>query len=136
MRTRISIFIGVTTILLLTVSATLFGQVYKLKSTSFSSCYRIDNYNWSKWTETEEASALITFDVTNDRITIYSKVTQVYDIAEYEGKTTDKDGDDTYSYYCVDKDGVTCRVRWFVLTSQDRSMQLYVNYKDVGWLYN
>jgi hypothetical protein len=122
--------------LFLTNSTNVFGQVYKLKSTSLSSRHKINDSKWSSWSDAEEASVLITFDETNDRITIYSKVTQIYDIAEYEGKTTDEDGDDIFSYYCIDKDGVRCRVRWLKLNSQNGRMQMYVYYSDLNWLYN
>lgn len=123
-------------IVLLTFSATAFGQVYKLKSTSFSSKYKINDYRWSEWSEATESSVLITFDLNKERITIYSKTTQVYDIAEYEGKTTDEDGDDFYSYYCVNEDGKTCRVRLAKLNSQNGRNQVYVDFSDMKWMYN
>lgn len=120
----------------LTSSTNIFGQVYKLKSTSFSTRYKINEYKWSDWSDATDSSVLITFDLTNDRITIYSKVTQVYDIAEYEGKTTDEDGDDIFSYYCIDKDGSKCRVKMLKLHSLNERMQMYVYYSDMNWLYN
>jgi hypothetical protein len=120
----------------LIISSNVFGQVYKLKSTSLSSRYKIDEYKWSEWSDASEASVLITFDLTNDRITIYSKITQVYDIAEFEGNTTDQDGDDIFSYYCIDKDGGKCRVKWLKLNSQNGRMQMYVYYNDLNWVYN
>jgi hypothetical protein len=123
-------------IVLLTFSATSFGQVYKLKSTSFSSKYKINDYRWSEWSEASETSVLITFDLNKERITIYSKTTQVYDIAKDEGKTTDEDGDDFYSYYCVNKDGLTCRVKLAKLNSQNGRNQVYVDFSDMRWVYN
>ena len=136
MKTNLIRTIALTAVMFLTISTNVFGQVYKLKSTSFSSKYKINDYKWSDWSEATESSVLITFDLTNDRITIYSKETQVYDIAEYEGKTTDEDGDDIFSYYCIDKDGSKCRVKWLNLNSQNGRMQMYVNYYDMIWLYN
>ncbi|WP_297516088.1 hypothetical protein [Flavobacterium sp.] len=128
--------IAIIGVLFLTSSTNVFGQVYKLRSTSLSSRHKINDAKWSSWSDAEEANVLITFDETNNRITIYSKVTQVYDIAEYEGKTTDEDGDDIFSYYCIDKDGVRCRVKWLKLNSQNGRMQMYVYYSDLNWLYN
>jgi hypothetical protein len=136
MKTNLIRSIALATVMFLTFSSNVFGQVYKLKSTSLSSKYKINEYKWSEWTEATDVSVLITFDSTNDRITIYSKVTQVYDIAEYEGMTTDDDGDDIYSYYCIDKDGVRCRVKWLKLNSRNDRMQMYVYYNDMCWLYN
>ena len=72
--------------------------------------------------------ACLSFDLNKDRITIYSDKTKVYDIAEYEGKTTDDDGDDFYSYYCVNEDGINCRVRIAKLNSQNGRNQVYVDF--------
>ncbi len=118
------------------ISTNGYGQVHKLRTTSFNFRQKINEYKWSEWVEETEASVLITFDLTNDRITIYSNEKQVYDIAEFEGSTVDKDGDDVYSYYCVDESGQTCRVKWLKLNSQNGRMQLYVYYSDLNWLYN
>ena len=123
-------------IVLLTFSATSFGQVYKLKSTSLSSKYQLNDGSWTDWSEATETSVLMTFDINKQRITIYSKKTQVYDIAEYEGQTTDEDGDDFYSYYCVNEDGITCRVRFARLNSQNGRNQVYVDFSDMLWMYN
>lgn len=136
MKTNLIRTIALTVVMFLTTSTNVFGQVYKLKSTSFSSKYKFNENKWSDWSDATESSVLITFDLTNDRITIYSKETQVYDIAEYEGKTTDEDGDDIFSYFCIDKDGIKCRVKWLKLNSQNGRMQMYVNYNDIIWLYN
>ena len=136
MKTNLIRTIALIAVMFLTISTKVFGQVYKLKSTAFSSKYKINEYKWSEWSDATESSVLITFDLTNDRITIYSKETQVYDIAEYEGKTTDEDGDDMFSFFCIDKDGTKCRVKSLKLNSQNGRMQMYVNYNDMIWLYN
>jgi hypothetical protein len=81
---------------LLTISISATGQVRKFKSTSYSYMYKINEYRWSDWSESTESSVLITLDLNNERITIYSATKQVYDIAEYEGETTDDDGDDFF----------------------------------------
>jgi hypothetical protein len=136
MKTNLIRTIALISVIFLTISTNVFGQVYKLKSTAFSSKYKINEYKWSEWSDATESSVLITFDLTNDRITIYSKETQVYDIAEYEGQTTDEDGDDIFSYFCIDEDGTKCRLKWLTLNSQNGRMQMYVNYDNMIWLYN
>jgi hypothetical protein len=123
-------------ILLLIFTSSAFGQVYKMRSTSLSSKYKINNYRWSDWSEAEEASILMTIDMNKDRIIIYSKETQIYDIAEYEGKTTDDDGDDFISYYCVNEEGITCRVRLAKLNSQNGRNQIYIDFSDFRFVYN
>lgn len=113
-----------------------YGQVYKLKTTSVAFKTKVNDYQWSDWSEWEEASILVVMDIDKDRFTIYSKETQVYDVAEDEGKTTDSDGDDTWSFYCVNEDGLTCRVRLVKLNSQNGRNQLYVDFNDMKWVYN
>ena len=90
----------------------------------------------SEWSEWNETTVLITIDLSKDRITIYSKETQVYDIAKNEDESYDNDGDMTLSLYCVDKAGLTCRIRLVKLISQNDRNQLYVDYDDLKWVYN
>lgn len=129
-------FIYLTAILLLMFSSVTFGQVYKLKTTSFTSMFKINEYKWSEWSDWEETSVLITIDLTKERVTIYSKEIQEYDIIEYEEVTYDKEGDKTVPFICVNKDGLKCRVRLIRLYSKDETTQLYVDFSDVKWAYN
>jgi hypothetical protein len=112
------------------------GKVIKLRSTAYSLRHKINEYKWSDWDDWEDANVLITIDTDNDRITIYSAERQVYDIAENDGESTDDDGDETLSLYCVDKDGIKCRVRLVSLNSRNGKIHLYVDYNDVSWVYN
>ena len=111
-------------------------KVIKLRSTAFSSRHKINEYKWSNWEDWKETNVLITIDTENDRITIYSAERQVYDIAEDEGESTDEDGDEALSLYCIDDDGVRCRVRLVYLNSRDGEVQLYVDYNDMSWVYS
>ncbi len=113
-----------------------FSQVNKLRSTSFSSKYQINDYSWSDWSEPTETNVLITIDIESERITIYSQQTQIYDIAEYEGETTDSDGDDFMTFFCVNEDGLTCRIHLAKLNSQGGRNQIYVDFADLKWMYN
>lgn len=120
---------------LLTVSSAGFSQVYELQATHYSERYEVDEYDWSEWTENIDTSLMITVDLTDNKITIASEETQGFDIDTYEGKSTDEEGDDTYSYYCVDDKGRECRIEWVVLNSRDGRMQIYVYYRVVNWLF-
>ncbi len=117
-------------------STVAFSQIYKLKSTSVAFKYKEDDYNWTDWSDWEETSVLIVMDIDKDRITIYSKETQVYDVAEDEGKTVDDEGDEFWSYYCVNEDGLNCRVRLAKLNSRNGRNQLYIDFSDMKWVYN
>lgn len=112
------------------------SQVIKLKTTSMAIKIKSDYGTWGEWSEWSEESMLATIDLDKDRITIYSNETQIYDVAENEGETTDADGDVTFSLFCLDKDGLTCRIRLVRLNSQSGQNQLYVDYDDMRWVYN
>ncbi|NGX84878.1 hypothetical protein [Aequorivita sp. KMM 9714] len=118
------------------ISNLTYGQVYKLKTTSVSFKNKINDYKWSDWSDWEETSILVVLDNEKSRFTIYSKEVQVYDVAENEGKSTDSDGDDTWSFFCVNEDGLRCRVRLVKLNSQNGQNQLYVGFDDAQWVYN
>jgi hypothetical protein len=123
-------------IIFLMTGNSLQAQVSKLRSTGLSIRYEKENGQWTDWDDLTEASVLITLDFDNERITIYSKEKQVYDIAKYEGLTEDEDGDDILSLFCIDKDGKTCRINYVVLHSRNEQKQLYIYYGDYNILYN
>lgn len=123
-------------LLFLMMSISLTAQVYKFRSTELSFRYEKENGQWTNWDEPTESSVLITMDIDNQRITIYSKEKQVYDFAEYEGIKTDEDGDDIMSFYCVDNNGKTCRVSYMLLHSRNERKQFYVYYNDYNFVYN
>jgi hypothetical protein len=136
MRNQLHKILITLTLIFITSSTIIHGQFYKYKSTSVSMRFKLDENKWSDWSEPEEAIILLTIDVNNDRITVYSKETQIYEILEYKDKTTDEDGDDVLSHYCLDKNGGKCFVKLFVLNSQNKRKQLYVFYNDMQWVYN
>jgi phosphoribosyl-AMP cyclohydrolase len=76
--------------LLLFFSADAISQVLKFKATAFSSRSKTGK-TWTKWSSATESSVLIVFNTEKDRITIYSKETQVYDIYQEFEKVVDKD---------------------------------------------
>jgi hypothetical protein len=110
-------------IILFTFSSISLGQVRKLRSLLFSSKYKFNEYSWSDWSEPTESNVLKIIDIENERITIYSQQTQIYDIVEYEGETTDSDGDDFMSFFCVNADGLTCRIRLAKLNAREEEIK-------------
>ncbi len=124
-------------ILFTLLANTLIAQVTKFKSTSYASKTKNEyTKKWSKWSAFEETEVLITIDLTNERIRIFSKKEQVYDIIKYYDKETDSDGDETLQFLCVNEDGIKCFVRFVVLNSQNGRRQLYVDFADMMWVYN
>ena len=121
-------------LLILSISIS-FGQVLKLRSTSYAIKYKTD-YSWSEWSDLVKTSVLITMDIQKERITIYSVQRQIYDIAEDEGVDINNDEYSTFSFYCIDEDGNTCRIRLLSFYNEDLPMQLYIDYPDLAWVYN
>ena len=113
------------------------AQITKFKSTSFATKFKNEySGSWSKWSEFEKTEVLITIDLNNERIKVFSKVEQVYDIIKYYEKETDQDGDETLQFQCVNEDGLKCNVRFVILNSQNGQRQLYVDFADMMWVYN
>lgn len=115
----------------------LYAQVSKCKATGLSFKTKNENTDrWSAWSDMESVDILITIDVDNERIKIFSKKEQVYDIIQSYKLYTDDDGDDVLKFQCVNEDGLKCMVRLLRLNSQNGKRQLYVGFADMLWVYN
>ncbi|MCB0747187.1 MAG: hypothetical protein KDC90_06945 [Ignavibacteriae bacterium] len=123
-------------IVFLLLSSLTYAQIRKLRTTGVAVKYKLSDYRWGDWSDFEETSILIVMDLDKDRITIYSDETQIYDVAQDEGRTTDSDGDDFWSFYCINSEGLACRVRLAKLNSQNGRYQLYIDFSDMKWVYN
>lgn len=118
-----------------TVPLFLFSQVHKYKAVSYSAKFK-NASTWGKWSEAERTDILVSINFDDAKIKIYSKETQLYDIVSIKDKITDDEGDDIFSMYCEDADGMNCYVDIYKLHSQNGRLQLYVRYSDMQWLYN
>lgn len=74
-------------------------------------------------------------NIDRDIVTIYSKVTQEYDVIEVLSEDErDPDGGVSTTLLCVDADGTRCHMR---LRSQSNgALQLYIDYSNVSFVYN
>lgn len=126
----------ITTLLMLFLCSSLFGQVYKCRA--YESSLRLqDSYGqWGNWGDFSECNILITIDFNKDRIKIFSNEEQIFDIISYEEAVYDKDGDKISSMWAVDHDAVKCRLRLITLYSQNSRLQLYVDYSNINLVYN
>jgi len=128
--------------LLLIISLLIFGmattsaQVYKLRTSSIATTMTDESGTWEDWSDWEEVSLLVTLDIPNLRITIYSDEKQTYDITSSEEETTDENGDTIYQFECVDQDGDECSVKFMERVSQeDQRSEIYVLYDEYAWVY-
>ena len=113
-------------------------DIFKLKTTEIAFKFIESDNSWSDWSDWEKTNILVVFDTKAERIKIFSKETQVYDVATDEGKTTNDKGDEIYSWFCVNEDGNQCRVQLWKRFYDDGSSynQLYVNFSDARFVYN
>lgn len=116
-------------------SATLSAQVYRFKATSFSVIEKDAKNNWGKWTEPEQATAIISLDGKKDRLVIGTKEIQVYKILNYGQKVVTQ-FDETIALDCADLNGKPCTILVVTRKNQDDRKQFYVNYEDVKFVYN
>lgn len=125
--------------ILLFITTTAKAQnVLKFKTTDFAYTMTNSSGEWMEWSEWQDAKILITMDFDTERIKIFSKETQIYDIATDEGKTSNENGDDIYSFFCVNEDGLQCRLKLWKrhFESGELYHQLYIHFRDTQYVYN
>lgn len=115
---------------------TLFSaQVTKFKALSLSTRYET-KAGWTKWSKTVDTDILLSINLNDNKIKIYSEESQIYDIIKYSEKEYDEDGDETVTMYSEDQNGSNCYIDLVKLNSQDGRLQLYIRYNDMHWVYN
>ncbi|MFY7739593.1 MAG: hypothetical protein ACOVQC_03665 [Flavobacterium sp.] len=114
-----------------------YGQVVKCKTTGLAFRSKDETTDlWSKWSEFEAVELLLIIDADNNRIKIFSKEEQVYDIIKTYESIIDDDGDKTSKWLCINEDGLKCFVRLVKLNSQEGRNQIYVDFEDLMFVYN
>lgn len=87
---------------------------------------------WKDWEQWKECDIKIKMDADLGKIKVFAKLYQEYNIMKNEGKEV-VNGDEIASLYCVDNNGIACRVK--LLTRIDGSDEIYVEYSDLKWAY-
>jgi hypothetical protein len=95
------------------------------------------NYG-SKWDEPQECNILVVMNGHNDKVQIFSKELQTFDITKTSDVKKDKDGDNYVTMEAVDQDGKICTLKFINLkqTSSNGRVQLYIFYSNMGYVYN
>ena len=103
---------------------------------SYAYKYKTDakRNNQSGWSSNVKCSVPIEFDMDNDLVVIYSNKTQIYAIYEDAGEYTDSEGGKQKGFYVIDQDYDKGMVRLRI--ARDGTSQLYIDFNDVGWVYN
>lgn len=109
-----------------------FSQVHKFNA------YSVAFYNakTEEWDAPEDARILISINLESQKIKIYSKEIQTFDIIRAYEKTVDNEGDETLRFYCEDHNASTCYVDFVILNSRGGAGQFYIRYDNLTYLYN
>jgi hypothetical protein len=111
------------------------AQVYRFEATGFSVLEKTPKGTWGQWSELEPLNIMITLDTDKNRIVVYSKEVQLYQIQNYE-KKQENDEDLIYPFSCSDIDGQPFKISIITRKTQDNRKQLYINQKNVIVVYN
>lgn len=87
--------------------------------------------SWSKW-EYQNPNINIFVDTDNDRITIYSRKTQVYQVVSDGHKYYDNQNHLTIKWTVIDQDLDRGSVR---VVNNDGELQMYVDFANIQWGY-
>jgi hypothetical protein len=112
-----------------------FGQVYKFEATGFSVLEKNTKGAWGKWSDLQAVNIVVTLDTNKNRIIVYSKEIQLYEIQNYEQKQ-ESESDEIYPFFCRDIDGEEFTISIIVRKNQNNRKQLYINQKNVIIVYN
>lgn len=130
MKQRIFAFVMFVILSITAISA----QTISFKTTSFS--YREKNsYGWTNWSNSTSSNLLLTIDIDNDRVTIFSPLTQYYKITEYVSQGYDSDGDYVAKFRFIDQDRDYGTLRLIQRTSSGKS-EVYIDFANVMWCYS
>ncbi len=111
------------------------AQVYKFEATGFSVMEKTAQGTWGKWSDLQPLNIVVTLDTEKNRIVVYSKEIQLYQIQNYEKKQENEE-DLIYPFSCSDVDGQPFKISFITRKKQDNRKQLYINQKNVIVVYN
>lgn len=112
-----------------------YGQNYKFKTSGFSVLEKNEKGKWGNWSDLNLVNILVTLDTNKNRIVVYSKIIQLFEIVDYQA-TEENDTDIVYSFSCKDNEGVNCTLSIITRKKQDNRKQLYINYDNRIVVYN
>ncbi len=122
-------------LILFLASATTYAQKYRFKTSSFMVSNKDNKGNWSDWSKPQKSQMVVTLDMENHRIVVYSEVIQLFSIMKYGNQET-KGDDDVVTFDCVDNNGVECILSIYTRKKQGNRNQLYITYQDMIIAYN
>lgn len=112
-----------------------YSQTYRFRTSGYSVLEKNERGKWGKWSDLSLVNITVTLDTNKNRILIYSRNIQLYDIQTYQPES-ESESDLVYSFLCKDNDGVDCTLSIITRKKQDNRKQLYITYPDHVIVYN
>lgn len=108
------------------------AQVWQFRGEAYCQKYLTSYGTWTNWSNWERCNVPITINLNNDQVTIYSNVTQRYQITQYsrsyyEGSAQCID----YNFYDQDGDRGTMTL---AMKSSGQS-EIYIRFANIQWAY-
>lgn len=112
----------------LTSSDVIAQHVQWYQTTEFA--YKLNGYDWSDWVKSK---INVKFDLSQDKVTIYSDNVQIYRVLSITEAPYDSEGVQV-RYRVIDQDGDYGHLRLRVDNSGNS--QIYIDFSDISWVYN
>lgn len=109
-----------------------FSQTHRCKASSFAIGER-DSSGAIAWGEWEPTDIILTINLDDNFIKVYSQKEQNYVIVEY-GEEYREDEGTNINMTAVDEEGIECEILFRV--QDDGEIQLYSFYSNVAWVYS
>lgn len=110
------------------------AQVIKFRTVAYSeNRYDFNLQRWNGWSDWEKSNMLLTVDLQNDVIKVYSPTPQIYKVYESGESYYDSDGDLNMLFNFIDQDYDKGVVR--LLQRRSGSSEIYIEFLNVRWCY-
>ena len=110
------------------------AQVIKFRTVAYSeNRYDFNLQRWNGWSDWEKSNMLLTIDLQNDVIKVYSPTPQIYKVYESGESYYDSDGDLNILFNFIDQDYDKGVVR--LLQRRSGSSEIYIEFLNVRWCY-
>lgn len=108
------------------------SQVLQYRTEAYCQREIMGNGRWGSWSNWEKSYMLVTINLNNDYVSIYSNRTQFYKIYEFTGTYLDG-GSKCSDYKFVDQDGDFGTLSLVIKPSGQS--EIYIRFANVQWAY-
>lgn len=118
-------------IVLFVLLLTIVSSVHATEDTwlkAYEFAYKFKGQEWSEW-----ISCYLDIKITSNKVIIYSKETQIYNILRETDTPYDNNGEQV-GYLIKDQDGDYGRIR--LRFQNNGAKQIYIDFDNISWVYS